>query len=43
MLARPGGRALLARLPQVNIVGGCCGTDATHARCIAEACLPRFR
>jgi len=35
--------ALLARLPHVNIVGGCCGTDASHARCIAEACLPRFR
>jgi S-methylmethionine-dependent homocysteine/selenocysteine methylase len=34
--------SLLARLPHVNIVGGCCGTDAAHARCIAEACRPRF-
>lgn len=29
--------ALLARLPHVNIVGGCCGTDVEHAACIAEA------
>lgn len=31
-------RALLARFPHINIVGGCCGTDERHASCIARSC-----
>jgi len=26
-------------LPQLTILGGCCGTDATHVAAIAHACL----
>lgn len=43
----PGDSAELARLyrdlrvahPQLTILGGCCGTDATHVAAIAQACL----
>ncbi|MGA8978628.1 MAG: homocysteine S-methyltransferase family protein [Pedococcus sp.] len=31
--------ALLRRLPAVDVVGGCCGTDDRHLRAIAAACL----
>jgi S-methylmethionine-dependent homocysteine/selenocysteine methylase len=31
-------RELVARLPQINVLGGCCGTDARHVREIAAAC-----
>lgn len=31
--------ALLRRLPAVDVVGGCCGTDDRHVRAIADACL----
>jgi homocysteine S-methyltransferase len=30
---------LLARHPQLRVLGGCCGTDARHVRAIADACL----
>ncbi len=30
--------ALLARLPQLTVLGGCCGTDARHVAAIAAAC-----
>ena len=31
-------RELRARLPHVNVLGGCCGTDHRHIRKIAAAC-----
>jgi len=31
-------RALRQRLPQLNVLGGCCGTDHRHVRCISQAC-----
>lgn len=34
---------LRARLPQLNVMGGCCGTDHRHVEQIAEACSPLFR
>lgn len=27
-----------ARLPHINVLGGCCGTDHRHIDCIADAC-----
>lgn len=30
--------ALVRRLPWINVLGGCCGTDARHVARIAEAC-----
>jgi S-methylmethionine-dependent homocysteine/selenocysteine methylase len=33
-------RALLARHPQIAVVGGCCGTDHRHIEAICAACLP---
>jgi homocysteine S-methyltransferase len=30
---------LLRRLPHINVLGGCCGTDHRHVACIAKACL----
>ena len=27
------------RLPQVNVLGGCCGTDVRHVKSIARACV----
>lgn len=32
-------RDLRAHHPQLTILGGCCGTDATHVAAIAQACL----
>ena len=32
-------RLLLAHLPAVQVLGGCCGTDHRHVRAISEACL----
>lgn len=29
---------LLRRLPHLNVLGGCCGTDHRHVGCIATAC-----
>lgn len=34
---------LKRRLPQLNVMGGCCGTDHRHINEIAAACLPLFR
>lgn len=33
---------LKQRLPHLNVMGGCCGTDHRHLEQIAEACLPLF-
>jgi homocysteine S-methyltransferase len=34
---------LKKRLPQLNVMGGCCGTDHRHVEQIASACTPLFR
>ena len=34
---------LKRRLPQINVMGGCCGTDHRHVEQIAAACSPLFR
>ena len=34
---------LKRRFQQLNVLGGCCGTDNRHIECIAESCLPLFR
>jgi len=34
---------LKERLPQLNVLGGCCGTDHRHVEQIATACLPLFQ
>jgi S-methylmethionine-dependent homocysteine/selenocysteine methylase len=31
-------RAILARHPHINVLGGCCGTDHRHVEAIAHAC-----
>jgi len=31
-------RALRERFPQINVLGGCCGTDHRHVRAVADAC-----
>ncbi|MFZ5781372.1 MAG: homocysteine S-methyltransferase family protein [Pseudomonadota bacterium] len=31
-------RDLVRRFPQINVLGGCCGTDHRHIECIALAC-----
>lgn len=31
-------RQLRQRFPQINVLGGCCGTDHRHIRAISEAC-----
>jgi S-methylmethionine-dependent homocysteine/selenocysteine methylase len=33
---------LLDKLPHVNVLGGCCGTDHHHIEAICKACLPVF-
>jgi S-methylmethionine-dependent homocysteine/selenocysteine methylase len=33
---------LKKRLPRLNVMGGCCGTDDRHVEQIAEACSPLF-
>jgi S-methylmethionine-dependent homocysteine/selenocysteine methylase len=35
--------ALRRRLPRLNVMGGCCGTDHRHVEEIAAACAPLFR
>jgi homocysteine S-methyltransferase len=32
---------LLAALPRLRVLGGCCGTDLRHVAEIAKACVPR--
>jgi S-methylmethionine-dependent homocysteine/selenocysteine methylase len=34
---------LKERLPELNVLGGCCGTDHRHVEQIVIACLPMFR
>ena len=34
---------LKRRLPKLNVMGGCCGTDHRHIEQIAQACLPLFQ
>jgi S-methylmethionine-dependent homocysteine/selenocysteine methylase len=34
---------LKRRLPKLNVMGGCCGTDHRHIEQIARACLPLFQ
>ena len=34
---------LKQRLSQLNVMGGCCGTDHRHVEQIAQACLPLFQ
>lgn len=34
---------LKSRLPKLNVMGGCCGTDHRHVEQIAQACIPLFR
>lgn len=31
--------ALRAKLPQITVLGGCCGTDLRHIEAIADVCL----
>ena len=33
-------RALRSELPQITLLGGCCGTSHRHVLAICEACLP---
>ena len=33
-------RELRHKLPHLNILGGCCGTDSRHITAICKACLP---
>jgi S-methylmethionine-dependent homocysteine/selenocysteine methylase len=33
---------LMERLPRLNVIGGCCGTDHRHVEQIAVACSPLF-
>jgi S-methylmethionine-dependent homocysteine/selenocysteine methylase len=35
-------RELLGKFPQINVLGGCCGTDDRHVAAICNACLPVF-
>ncbi|MBY5694824.1 homocysteine S-methyltransferase family protein [Rhizobium leguminosarum] len=34
-------RKLIGRMPQLSVLGGCCGTDHRHVAAICEACLPQ--
>ena len=36
-------RGLKARLPNLTVMGGCCGTDHRHIDAISQACTPLFR
>jgi homocysteine S-methyltransferase len=33
-------RELLQEMPEIRIIGGCCGTDHRHVAAICEACMP---
>jgi methionine synthase I (cobalamin-dependent) len=35
--------AALRKSVQLNVMGGCCGTDHRHVEQIAAACSPLFR
>ncbi len=32
-------RAILEKLPHINVLGGCCGTDHRHVQAIARSCV----
>ena len=32
-------RGIRDRLPRLNVLGGCCGTDLSHITAIAESCI----
>ena len=34
-------REIRERLPQVRVIGGCCGTDIRHVMAVADACAAR--
>lgn len=34
-------RKLIDRMPELRVLGGCCGTDHRHVAAICEACLPQ--
>ncbi|MBY3042451.1 homocysteine S-methyltransferase family protein [Rhizobium leguminosarum] len=34
-------RTLIDRMPELRVLGGCCGTDHRHIAAICEACLPQ--
>ncbi len=34
---------LKAKVPRINVLGGCCGTDERHVEQMARACAPLFR
>ena len=34
-------RDIRERLPQIRVIGGCCGTDIRHVTAMAEACVTR--
>ena len=36
-------RDLRERLPQITVLGGCCGTDIRHVTAIAERCAPALQ
>ena len=36
-------RQLTRHMPQLRVLGGCCGTDHRHVAAICEACLPETR
>lgn len=36
------GRALLVRCPHLEVLGGCCRSDARPVEAIARACIPRM-
>jgi len=33
---------LKGKLPQLNVLGGCCGTDHRHVEAVCQVCLPLF-
>ena len=41
-LAQEYAALLKGRLKDLNVLGGCCGTDHRHVEAIAGACLPLF-
>jgi homocysteine S-methyltransferase len=38
-----GYREVFERLPNLTVLGGCCGTDHTHVDAVTGACLPLFQ
>ena len=42
-LGRDYARLKSGKLPDLSVVGGCCGTDDRHVEQMALACLPLFQ